>query len=42
MLLRQLGMFHEPDTFIGRVLGALTHPLTMARIVVRMIWKPKG
>jgi steroid delta-isomerase-like uncharacterized protein len=38
-LLRQLGMFHEPDGVIGRIVNVLAHPLTMARIVARMIWK---
>jgi steroid delta-isomerase-like uncharacterized protein len=32
-LLGQLGVFHEPEGAAGRVTTALTHPLTMARIV---------
>ena len=36
-ILRQLGVFHEPDRLPGRVNAALMHPLTMARIVWRMI-----
>jgi steroid delta-isomerase-like uncharacterized protein len=36
-VLRQLGMFHEPDRLTGRVINGLTHPLTIAQIVWRMI-----
>jgi steroid delta-isomerase-like uncharacterized protein len=38
-LLRQLGVFHEPDRAIGRMTTLLTHPLTMAQVVGRMIWR---
>ena len=38
-LLRQLGVLHEPDGAMGRIIGVLTHPVTMARIVARKIWK---
>ena len=38
-LLRQLGVFHEPDRAVGRITTLLTHPLTMAQIVTRRIWK---
>jgi hypothetical protein len=38
-LLRQLGVFHEPDRPMGRITTLLTHPLTMAQIVLRKIWK---
>ena len=34
-VLRQLGVFHEPESLRGRIVTALTHPLTMARIVAR-------
>jgi steroid delta-isomerase-like uncharacterized protein len=34
-LLRQLGVFHEPDGALGRITTLLTHPLTMAQIAVR-------
>jgi steroid delta-isomerase-like uncharacterized protein len=37
-LLRQLGVFHEPDRTVGRVVTVLTHPLTMAQLVGRKIW----
>jgi steroid delta-isomerase-like uncharacterized protein len=32
LVLRQLGVFHEPQTILGRVLTALTHPVTIVRI----------
>jgi hypothetical protein len=39
-LLRQLGVFHEPDGALGRITTLLTHPLTMAQIAMRkMQWK---
>ena len=38
-LLRQLGVFHEPDRALGRITTLLTHPLTMAQILMRQIWK---
>jgi steroid delta-isomerase-like uncharacterized protein len=38
-VLRQLGVFHEPDSFWGRVNAIVMHPMTMARILGRMIWK---
>jgi hypothetical protein len=38
-LLRQLGVFHEPDRAIGRITTLLTHPLTMAGVVGRKIWR---
>jgi steroid delta-isomerase-like uncharacterized protein len=37
-LLRQLGVFHEPDGTMGRIVTVLAHPLTMAQIVGRKIW----
>ena len=38
-LLRQLGVFHEPDRAVGRITTLLAHPLTMARAFMRQIWK---
>jgi len=38
-LLRQLGVFHEPDRAMERITTLLTHPLTMAQIALRQIWK---
>jgi steroid delta-isomerase-like uncharacterized protein len=36
-VLRQLGVFHEPDRIAGRIGTALTHPLTMARIAGNLL-----
>jgi steroid delta-isomerase-like uncharacterized protein len=36
-VLRQLGVFHEPDRIAGRLGTALMHPLTMARVVGNLI-----
>jgi steroid delta-isomerase-like uncharacterized protein len=36
-ILRQLGVFHEPERMLGRLNAVLMHPLTMARVAVRMI-----
>ena len=36
-LLRQLGVFHEPDTMIGRITTVVAHPFTMARALGRTI-----
>jgi steroid delta-isomerase-like uncharacterized protein len=38
-VLRQLGVFHEPDRALGRIGTVLMHPLTMARVVGRMLSK---
>jgi steroid delta-isomerase-like uncharacterized protein len=38
-VLRQLGLFHEPDQGLGRITTALMHPLTMARIVGRAVFR---
>ena len=40
-LLRQLGVFHEPDRPIGRITTLLTHPLTMAQIAVRKMQRKR-
>jgi len=34
-VLRQLGVFHEPGTTLGRICTFLTHPLTIAKALVR-------
>lgn len=34
-VLRQLGVFHEPESWRGRIAIALTHPVTMAQVVAR-------
>jgi steroid delta-isomerase-like uncharacterized protein len=36
-ILAQLGLFHDPATLLGRAMGSLTHPLTMARVVCRQM-----
>lgn len=43
-VLRQLGIFREPDRGLGRVLTPLTHPLTITRAVwrtIRELWHGK-
>ena len=34
-VLRQLGVFHEPQSLLGRVSIAITHPITLARAMAR-------
>ncbi len=36
-VLRQLGVFHEPQTLLGQISIAATHPLTIARAFVRKL-----
>lgn len=36
-ILRQLGVFHEPDGLAGRINAALMHPITMLSVIGRMI-----
>lgn len=36
-LLRQLGVFHDPEEGIGQILTPLTHPVTFARALARSI-----
>jgi steroid delta-isomerase-like uncharacterized protein len=36
-VLRQLGMFHEPERALGRITAVFTHPLTIGQIVWRKI-----
>ena len=36
-LLRQLGIFHDPEEGIGQILTPLTHPVTFARALARAI-----
>lgn len=38
-VLRQLGVFHEPQTVVGKILTVLTHPVTMAGIVLLTLRK---
>lgn len=39
LVLRQLGVFHDPDTPSGKVITMLTHPLTMAGIMRRQVFR---
>jgi steroid delta-isomerase-like uncharacterized protein len=41
-LLRQLGVFHEPESLPGQITTVLTHPLTMARVIARMCLRRSG
>lgn len=36
-VLRQLGIFHEPSTVLGRICTLATHPITIARALARKI-----
>lgn len=36
-VLWQLGVFHEPDSMVGRIEAVIMHPLTMARAIGRKI-----
>lgn len=37
-VLRQLGLYHEPDTWAGRLSTALTHPWTIAAAITGKVW----
>jgi steroid delta-isomerase-like uncharacterized protein len=37
-VLRQLGVFHEPSSLLGRITVLLTHPVTMAQALMRKIF----
>jgi steroid delta-isomerase-like uncharacterized protein len=36
-VLRQLGVFHEPQTALGRICTLATHPITIARALARKL-----
>jgi len=36
-VLRQLGVFHEPDCMVGRIEAVIMHPLTIVQAMVRKI-----
>jgi len=38
-VLRQLGIFHEPQSFLGQLCTALTHPITIVRALARKLWR---
>ncbi len=37
-VLKQLGVFHEPETALGQLCILATHPITIARAFVRSLW----
>lgn len=37
-VLRQLGVFHEPETVLGRISILATHPMTIARAIARKLF----
>ena len=38
-VLQQLGVFYEPESLRGRIAVVLSHPLTIARIITRRIFR---
>ena len=38
-VLRQLGVFHEPQSALGQVSTLATHPVTIARALARKLWR---
>lgn len=41
-VMRQLGMFHEPEGALGRLATALSHPITIARALLRFFRSPSA
>ena len=41
-VLRQLGLFHEPLRGFGRIVTALSHPITIARAYLRRLARPSA
>jgi steroid delta-isomerase-like uncharacterized protein len=41
-VLRQIGLFHEPVSFLGRLTTVLSHPVTMIRAGGRTLWGDRG
>lgn len=37
-VLRQLGVFHEPESVLGRICILATHPITIARAFARKLF----
>jgi hypothetical protein len=37
MVLEQLGVFHNPESALGRITTALLHPVTMTKVATRMV-----
>jgi steroid delta-isomerase-like uncharacterized protein len=40
-VMRQLGLFHEPEGMLGRLVTALSHPLTITRALLRRSGRPR-
>jgi steroid delta-isomerase-like uncharacterized protein len=38
-VLRQLGVFHEPESAAGKISTLITHPLTIARALIRNLFR---
>jgi len=36
-VLRQLGVFHDPESLVGRLTTVLTHPITVVRLALRRL-----
>jgi steroid delta-isomerase-like uncharacterized protein len=41
-VMRQLGLFHEPEGSLGRLVTALSHPLTIAKAFLRPSDRPRA
>jgi steroid delta-isomerase-like uncharacterized protein len=41
-VLKQLGVFHEPQSTLGQILIVATHPATVLRSLSRMIFSPRA
>jgi len=41
-VLRQLGVFHEPDSFLGRIMTAVSHPITITKSLIRTVLGSSG
>jgi steroid delta-isomerase-like uncharacterized protein len=41
IVMRQLGLFHEPESRLGRLVTALSHPLTIASAFLRRFHRPR-
>ena len=40
-VLRQLGVLHDPEGPLGRLLTALAHPVTVARVMSQLVSRPR-
>ena len=41
-VLRQLGVFHEPESLLGRISTLAAHPVTIARALTRRVLRRRG